>query len=413
MPRLPFLRSIPGTGRRLGFLASSASAAPIAVDYGRRSIRMLQASRGSHGYACTAAEELPGWVLAANDDENIGNALAESLRKIVSKCGFVGNTCSLVLPAELFQSDTARLPVMSDAELKQSIEFEATDRFGVDKATTSLGYIRLGQPLAGQQDVLIMAAPRTAVDAAVRPARSAGLGAVHLEHAAFAALRTIARQRRAEIVDETEAANFAMVHLEDRIATLVVVHEGTPTMVRSVLGDWAPERMTAARSAVRSPGQRAQPAAPARVPSSGDTAISIDGEEPQGAPEAQTQANWRWCSLAEETLRCLRHLERTLNGWWPSKLVITGPSACDPQVVASMESVCAVHAELAVPIRLLDNPAPCIHGNRWVATIGTAIAELPAVNASKSSAESGTKGSTPVAPALKPVPSRTPEGAAA
>ncbi len=399
----------------MSFLASSASVAPFAIDYGRRSVRLLQVCKADHAYQCSAGAEIPGWVLAAADGPERPDDLSARLREIISQCGFLGETCSLTLPAEVFQCDTARLPVMPDAELRQSVEFEAADRFGIDKAAAVLGYTRLGQPLAGQQDVLIMAVPRTAIDAAVKPTKAAGLATIHLENAAFASLRAVARQRRAEIADVNEATNFAMIHLEDRIATLIVVHDAIPTMVRCVLGDWAPINTTIHRTG----GDRVSVAAAATRPQSGDTAIAIAVEPDAGAhaptntrmqasvhtgihtgphtgvhvnPATMIQSgiqspeDWRWCSLAEETLRCLRHLERTLGGWWPTRLVITGPSACDPQVVSTMESVCGLNAELAVPIRLIESPTACVHGNRWIATIGSAIAELPPLAANRTAA---------------------------
>lgn len=383
MPRLPFLHRKHGTGQRLGFLASSASVAPIAVDYGRRSIRLLQLARGERAYECLAGAELPGWVLATVEEPHRHSDLGARMRETISGCGFLGGACSLTLPSEVFRCDTARLPVMPDAELKQSVEFEATDRFGVDKATTVLGHMRLGEAQGGQQEVLILAVPRSAVEAAVAPARAAGLATTHLEHAAFAALRAVARQRKAEVADPVEASNFAMVHLEDRIATLIVMHDSVPTMVRSVLGDWAPNNTTIHKTSAG----RAPKGAAAQLASTGDTAIAIAidpaPEASAPAPEMQTQSSWRWCSLAEETLRCLRHLERNLNGWWPTRLVITGPSACDPQIVTSMESVCALQAELAIPIRMINSPAPCVHGNPWIAAIGAATNELPALSAGK------------------------------
>lgn len=391
---------------RLNFLASTASAAPIAIDFGRRTARMLQLAKGSSTYSCVAGAELGGWALGGSEGAQAPPEFAATIKTTLAQAGFLGSACSLTLPAEMFQCDTARLPAMADSELKQSVEFEAGDRFGIDKATTVIGFLRLGEVLAGQQDVLVMAVPRTAVDACVSPIRSAGLAAVHLEHAAFAALRAIVRQRRSEIADIAEAHNFALVHLEDRVATLIVVRDGAPAMVRSVLGDWAPANTAVQRTGV-------QPGAPTQVPNqavahvvTGDTAISLEGDAAQLAEvgnvtDTQNHTAWRWGSLAEESLRCFRHLERTLNGWWPTRVVITGPAGADPQAVASMESVCDIVTELAVPIRMIEDPAPCVHGNRWIAAIGAAVGELPQLAAGKA------------APASDREPAPVQEGAAA
>jgi hypothetical protein len=371
MLRLPFFGRHAASGSKRGFLSRSSGNAPIAIDFGRRSVRLLQVSKGESAYPCSAAAELPGWVLSADEERGSSTAgdVTARLHDVISQCGFAGNMCMLTLPAEVFQCDTARLPVMPDSELLQSVQFEAADKFGIDKATTVLGHLRLGEVSGGQQDVLIMATPRKAVESAVSPVAAAGLGALHLEHAAFSALRAISRQRNAEVADPAEAANFAMVHIEDRVATLVVVRERVPTMVRCVMGDWAPMV-----TSIQTPGPRGD--APLTV--AGQVAADAIPLEAEAENQSEhTQSSWRWCNLADEALRCLRHLERSLNGWWPKCIVVTGPAACDPQVVVSMESVCGARSELAVPIRLLQNPAPCVHGNPWIATIGSAVAHLP------------------------------------
>lgn len=377
-----------------------AGAAPIAIDFGRRSVRLLQLARGADAYPCVAAAEIPGWVLATGDRLHPGaesGDVTARLHDVVMQCGFTGTTSTLTLPAELFQCDTARLPVMADDELIQSVRFEATDRFGLDPDASILGYTRLGAPIAGQQDVLLMAIPRAVVEASVSPVTAAGLGTVHMEHAAFAALRAIMRQRDAEVADHTEAANFAMVHIEDRVTTLVVVRERVPIMVRPVLGDWAPLNTTIQMS---SPA-RGRPTARGAAPAEGarpDDAIPLDDMEQEGSA-APHHASWRWCGLAEEALRCLRHLERQFEGWWPARIILTGPAACDPQAVSNMESVCAVHAELAVPIRILTNPAPCVHGNPWIATIGSAVSQLGPLNPATPSGRSSDSTARRPAPA--------------
>ncbi len=416
MARIPFFGSRSAGGGR-GFLSGSIGSAPIAVDFGRRSVRMLQLTKGALSYQCVAGAEIPGWVLGQMDGTDSANEVSSRLRETLSKCGFTSERCMMTLPAELFRADTARLPVMPDSELKQSVEFEASDRFGVEKSATVLGYQRLGEPTGGQQDVLIMAIPRSVVEAAVTPITGSGLAAVHLEHAALAALRAIWRQRVAEFTDPKEAADFVMLHLEDRVATLIIVKAGLPVMMRSVLGDWAPLN-TAIQQRTRV-GNKTQVGMASTDPKTSiglqDTQIvSVEGtvnKTMDSSPES-----WRWCGLAEEALRCLRHLERNLNGWWPTRMVVTGPSGCDPHVVSSMESVCGLHGELAVPIRLLTSPAPCVQGNPWVATIGSAVAELPSLPAGCAAAMRPQHSSPPPPPPPPPAPSAEKahaEGAAA
>jgi hypothetical protein len=360
-------------------------------------VRLLQLSKGDAAYPCVAGAELPGWVLGASAADTglaSGGDVTARLHEVVAQCGFSGQACMLALPSEHFQMDTVRLPVMADGELLQSVQFEAADKFAVDSTTSVVGHVRLGAATGGQQDILIMALPRTIVEAAVSPVSAAGLGTMHLEHAAFAALRAVSRQRDFEVADAVEAANYGLIHIEDRVATLIVVREGQPILVRGIVGDWAPANTTMHRT-----GGGTAHATQARRTAHGadEAAIALEPDSVGAEGEPHTHPSLRWCSLAEEALRCLRHLERSLNGWLPKRLVVTGPAAWDPQAVASMESVCGVQSELAVPIRMIHSPAPCVHGNPWVATIGSAMAHLPSLKGAPPAAAASDETAKPAA----------------
>ncbi len=353
--------------RRWSFLRARASTAPIAVDFGHRSLRMLQLASDPSGtaYRCAAAAELPGWVLAP-DGAGPDPARAKELQANFRSLGFSGERVRLTLPASCFQSDVARMPAMPESELAESVAFEAQDRFGIDRASSIVGHLRMAATNGGQSDVLVLALPRAIVDAASALVSTSATAAVNVEHAALAALRAVSRQRTAECTDHAEAREFAMIHLEDRVATLVLVRDSAICFFRSIPGEWGAIAMTAQRT-------RMTRAARAVV-GMADDAIPV---EDQGIPSTA----WRWCTLAEEALRCLRNVERSTGGWWPSEIVITGPAAGDPQAAATVESVCGVRSSMAIPIRAIADAAPCVHGNSWIAAIGAACAELPGLRA--------------------------------
>jgi hypothetical protein len=342
---------------RSGWFARRMQAQPIAVDFGRASVRVLQLGPGGTAYRCAAAAEIPGTVFEGNGPRFEPRAMAERLRGAVTGLGFSGNRVSATLPAELFQVDIARMPSMNDRELADSVRFEALDRFGLEASEAVVGFLRLGATVGGGHEVLMMALPRAVVASASEALTTPVTGAVRLEHAGLAALRAITRQRGSECADPADARDYAMIHLEDRVATLVVLREGNICFLRSIKGEWAPAGMTMSR---RTRATR----------TNGDD-IEIFADDASGGTA------WRWCSLAEESLRCLRHVERASGGWWPREVAITGPAATDPEAAATVESVCGVSASLAVPIRMVSEPEACVHGNAWIAALGAACAELP------------------------------------
>lgn len=353
--------------RRWSFFRARASSAPIAVDFGQRSLRLLQLMTEPAGasYRCASAAELPGWGMAP-DGGGPDATRAKELQAAFRSLGFAGERVRLTLPASCFQSDVARMPAMPESELSESVAFEAQDRFGIDRATSIVGHLRMAATAGGPSDVLVLALPRTIVDAASTLVSTSTTAAVNVEHAALAALRAVSRQRTAECTEHAEAREFAMIHLEDRVATLVLVRDSAICFFRSIPGEWGAIAMTAQRTRITRAARTAFGAADDAIPVE-DTGISSTA--------------WRWCALAEEALRCLRNVERSTGGWWPSEIVITGPAAGDPQAAATVESVCGVRASMAVPIRMVADAAPCVHGNSWIAAIGAACAELPGLRA--------------------------------
>jgi len=349
---------------RGGWMQRNRSAAPIAADFGRSSMRLLQLASAGTEYKCTAAAEIAGSIFEGNGLRLDSAAMTQRIHETIVGIGFSGQRVTATLPAELFQTDIARLPAMTDQELTESVRFEAIDRFGIDGDSSVIGHFRLGGTAGGSNEVLMMAIPRQTVNAASAVVSTNDTSAFRIEHAALAALRTITRQRTSECADPAESRDFAMLHLEDRIATLVLLRDGALAFMRAIRGDWAPIGMTIHR--------RTHTGRTLYGNDTGTISMGSDGADDHGTA-------WRWCALAEETLRCLRHVEHSAGGWYPKEIVLTGPAATDPQAAATIESVCGVRSSLAMPIRMIRDPEACVHGNAWVAAIGAACSELPAL----------------------------------
>jgi len=347
---------------RGSWMQRGRSTAPIAADFGRTSMRLLQLAPGGTDYRCTAAAEIAGSIFEGNGHRMDSASMAERIRETIAGLNFSGQRVIATLPAELFQTDIARLPAMTDKELTESVRFEAIDRFGIDGESSVIGHLRLGGTAGGSNEVLMMAIPREIVNAASEIISSNHTSAFRIEHAALAALRAISRQRSSECADPAESRDFALLHIEDRVATLILLRDGALSFLRAIRGDWAPVGMTIHR--------RTHSGRTLHGNDTGTISLGSDGGDDTGTA-------WRWCALAEETLRCLRHVEHSAGGWWPKEIVLTGPAATDPQAAATIESVCGVRSSLAMPIRIIRDPEACIHGNAWVAAVGAACTELP------------------------------------
>ncbi|MFO0962515.1 MAG: hypothetical protein U0625_06360 [Phycisphaerales bacterium] len=354
------------SGKVGGLFGRPRRRALIAADFGRSGLRLLQLATADarDGYRCTAATEIPGWMLGSEQESVADGTQTRRVHESLKRHHFAAERISITLPAECFRTDMARLPEMPDAELAESVAFEAQDRFGIDRNDSLISHLRLGAASGGQSEVLVAALPREIAKAATDVVNCPQAAAVHLEHAALASLRAVRRQRLAECPEAEDSTDFGVIHLEERLATLLVLRRGELCFFRSILGDWATNEVSEQRTRATAIPMADQPAS---------VAIPIADTSDNGSTA------WRWCSLAEEVLRCLRTIERSANGWWPREIVITGPGARDPQAAAMVESVCVAKASMAVPTRLLKDAPAVIHGNTWIAAIGAACSELDEV----------------------------------
>ena len=112
---------------RGGWMQRNRSAAPIAADFGRSSMRLLQLASAGTEYKCTAAAEIAGSIFEGNGLRLDSAAMTQRIHETIVGLGFSGQRVTATLPAELFQTDIARLPAMTDQELTESVRFEAID----------------------------------------------------------------------------------------------------------------------------------------------------------------------------------------------------------------------------------------------------------------------------------------------
>lgn len=278
--------------------------------------------------------ELPGCDLDAAGV----SACREALTAWVRAADATGLRCRITLGASFFRTDTATLPGMTDQELASSARFEAIDRFGLDESRAVIQHALLGAS-EGRRSVLLLAASLEQVRRAAEIAMEAGLLPEAIEHAALAAARGSLRGEPSlggEIV--------ATLHVEASVATLAVWKGGDLAALRSIQGDWSA-------------------ASQASEPSSHD--LDTIPLEP-----VASDAGWRWSSLAEETLRCLR--QACGEASWPSCLAVSGAAAAAPDLVRAVGGVCGLPT-VAVDCARWSEGAPRSAGPEWAPVMGSML----------------------------------------
>jgi type IV pilus assembly protein PilM len=140
---------------------------PIAVDVGTDTIKLLQVEPGKEGQyrlVAAACEVIPEDIRGKAVDRD--NFVSEAIRKMLAD-GFRGKQVVTCLPASQMAVQHLRMAKMSAEELVKALPFEAAGKLPFDAARAVLRHTVAGEIYQNQevkQEVILMAAPREAVD---------------------------------------------------------------------------------------------------------------------------------------------------------------------------------------------------------------------------------------------------------
>jgi type IV pilus assembly protein PilM len=140
---------------------------PIAVDVGTDTIKLLQAEPakdGQHRLVAAACEVIPEEIRSKTSDRD--NFVTDAIRKMLGD-GFRGKQVVTCLPAGQMAVQHLRMARMTADELVKALPFEAAGKLPFDAARAVLRHTLVGEVYQNQeakQEVILMAAPREAVD---------------------------------------------------------------------------------------------------------------------------------------------------------------------------------------------------------------------------------------------------------
>jgi type IV pilus assembly protein PilM len=143
---------------------------PIAVDIGTDTIKLLQVEpnkEGQHRLVAAACEMIPEEVRGGNGKSaERDNFVGESIKRMLNE-GFRGKQVVTCLPSNHMAVQHLRIAKMSNEELVKVLPFEAAGKLPFDASRAVLRHTIAGEVYQGneaKQEVILMAAPRDAVD---------------------------------------------------------------------------------------------------------------------------------------------------------------------------------------------------------------------------------------------------------
>ena len=139
---------------------------PIAVDIGTETIKLLQVEPrdGQHRLSAAACEVIPEEARGKSAEREA--FVSDALRKMLNE-GFRGKQVVTCLPANVMALQHLRMAKMNPEELAKALPYEAAGKLPFDANRAVLRHTISGEVYQNQearQEVIVMAAPRDAVD---------------------------------------------------------------------------------------------------------------------------------------------------------------------------------------------------------------------------------------------------------
>lgn len=370
----------------------SSSLGLIGIDFGSRGVKMLQVrEQGDHlavvgaarvdvpltrvGTASVQGSPKRSAPRPSDDDQSsdedaaqqaaANDRLVEQIKAAQAGGGFRGRRCVVSLAREDVCLQSIRLPKMPDAELRQSAVWEASQRFGFDRAAMQVDFIRTGATLQSgenREEVILIAAPHAAIHARLEPVLAAGLRPVAVDTAFTSLVRTVSRHTRRDsdrgtvraIVEIGASGSTVLIVRGDQIAFCKPFAISGQHFSRAVAEHLQMDERTAAelRAAriAAAIGQREKHAS------------AIDPSTDRAVFEAVRPLMGE---LVKEVMLCLRYYGVTFRGHPPEKIVLSGGDGLEPMLGDMLAKACKTPVVFDEPegtlAALIDSIHTCLN----------------------------------------------------
>ena len=319
----------------------------IAVDFAADALRCIAVEQAVDGtWTRRVAFELPAAPLDRSMDDS---ALREFSAK-VSEAGLTGCKCRVTIASHLFRMDMAQLTSMSENELAKSARFEAIDRFNVNEADVMIQHASLPCKTAGKSALLLLSVPLLYIRNATQAVMAAGLSPCSIENAACAALHGAELRH-----DGFNIGLIAFMHIEPQQAVLLLMKDGQLQAIRAMQGDWA----------VAAPSIEV-------ATNTNDNSLALEPVASEGA--------WRWSSLAEETLRCMR--QACVESNLPTRMLVTGAPSSDHELLETFKGVCGLES-VSLNSAGWSTGAEKLTSDTWAAALGAASLDFKNISSAR------------------------------
>jgi len=210
---------------------------PIGLDIGTDFVRAAQVRPAGGGYSLSAYGRAPmpfGAVVEGEivDPQAAGSAISELWRQ----AGLRSKDVAIGLANQKVVVRLIDLPFMDKTELQGAIQYQAQDYIPIPVEEAILSHDVIGDYMTPadehMMEVLLVAAAREVVDAAVQTVESAGLKLARIDLTAFAIVRALLGVDLPVVPDTADEGATGIIHITSGLTNIAVVEGGVPRFTR-------------------------------------------------------------------------------------------------------------------------------------------------------------------------------------
>ena len=225
----------------------SFSSAPsvVGLDVGSDHVRAAHLQPSSSGFTLTGYGRVNIPLGAVVEGEIVDtDAVASAIRELWKRAGIRSKDVAVGVSNQKVVVRLVDLPYMEQTELENAIQYQAQDYIPIPVDDAILDFQILGDYMTPadehMMEVLLVAAQRDMIEAAVRSVESAGLRLAGIDVTAFALVRGLFGPVPSVLPEEGEAGEaVGVIHISSGITNIAVVEKGVPrfTRVSSLAGN--------------------------------------------------------------------------------------------------------------------------------------------------------------------------------
>ena len=211
---------------------------PIGLDIGTDHVRAAQVKSSGGNFVLSGYGRVDIPMGAVVEGEIVDqNAVSMAIKELWRRSGVKGKDVAIGVSNQKVVVRLIDLPYMERDELAGAIQYQAQDYIPIPVEEAILDFQIIGDYMTPadehMMEVLLVAAQRDMIDAAVHAVESAGLRLSSIDVTSFAIVRALLGASTSVLPDEGEAGEAtAVIHISSGITNIAVVERGVPRFNR-------------------------------------------------------------------------------------------------------------------------------------------------------------------------------------